>query len=95
MSTYDLNDNVEDSFSFILGGFTYNMRYPTVEELENVQTALKKAQEDEDTKTIMDQMYQFISPVDKDAPSISETMKKQNLPVIKKFNEMIKTEFGA
>lgn len=95
MSTYDLNDNVEDSFSFILGGFTYNMRYPTVEELENVQTALKKAQEDEDTKTVMDQMYQFISPVDKDAPSIGETMKKQNLPVIKKFNEMIKTEFGA
>jgi glycerol-3-phosphate cytidylyltransferase-like family protein len=95
MSAYNLNDNVSDSFEFILGGFTYKMRYPTVEETEQVQEVLKKAEKDGDSSIILEQMYQFISCEDEKAPKIDEALKKQTLPVIKNFNEMIKAEFSA
>ena len=95
MSAYNLNDNVQDSFEFILGGHTYKMRYPTVEETEAVQEVLQKAKESEDTSEILKQMYQFISSDDKDAPDIADALKKQNIKVIKNFNEMIKAEFSA
>lgn len=95
MSQYNLNDNVQDSFSFVLGGFTYQMRYPTVEETESVQEALKKAEEQKDTEEVMGLMYQFISSEDKEAPAIAEAMKKQNIKVIQNFNAMIKAEFSG
>lgn len=95
MSTYNLNDNVQDYFEFILGGHTYKMKYPTVEETETVQKLLKDAQEKGDTSEILLQMYQFISSDDEKAPPIAEALKKQNIKVIQNFNEMIKTEFST
>lgn len=95
MSQYNLNDNVQDAFSFVLGGFTYKMKYPTVEETENVQEVLKKAERDGNQDVVMDLMYQFISTDDKDAPEIKTAMKKQNIKVIQNFNAMIKAEFGG
>lgn len=95
MSTYNLNDNVEESFEFVLSGFTYKMRYPTVEETEAVQAVLKEAEKTEDTQQIQDQMYKFISSDDPKALPIGENLKKQSIKVIQKFNEMIKTEFGG
>jgi len=93
--SYNLNDNVSDHFEFVLGGFTYQMKYPTVEETEKVQDVLKKAKENDDSAEILEQMYQFISSEDKEAPPISEALKKYNIKVIQNFNEMIKAEFSA
>ena len=95
MSTYNLNDNVNESFSFTLGGFEYQMRYPTVEETENFQKILAKSDEEKNTDAVMAEMYSYISSDDEKAPPIAEAMKKQNIRVIKNFNEMIKAEFGA
>lgn len=95
MSTYNLNDNVNDSFEFILGGHSYKMRYPTVEETEKVQEMLKEAEKSQDTKAVLGQMYQFISTDDKEAPPIGDILRKQSIKVIQNFNEMIKTEFGS
>lgn len=95
MSTYNLNDNVQDYFEFILGGHTYKMKYPTVEETENIQKLLSEAKEDSDSTEILSQMYQFISSDDEKAPPIAEALKKQNIKVIQNFNEMIKTEFST
>ena len=95
MSTYNLNDNVQESFEFVLGGHTYKMKYPTVEETESVQKVLKEAEGSDDTSSVLEQMYQFISTDDKDAPAIAEALKKQNIKVIQNFNEMIKTEFSS
>lgn len=95
MSTYNLNDNVQESFEFILGGFTYKMKYPTVEETEAVQAVLKEAEKTKDTEKVQQQMYQFISSDDEKAPPISEILKKQNIKVLQNFNEMIKAEFGS
>lgn len=93
--SYNLNDNVKDHFEFVLGGFTYQMKYPTVEETEKIQEVVKKAQESEDTGELLAQMYQFITSEDKEAPSIADNLKSQNIKVIQNFNEMIKTEFGG
>lgn len=93
--SYNLNDNVQENFEFQLDGHMYKMKYPTVEETEKVQEALKKAQESGDNESILSQMYQFISTDDKDAPPISEALKKQNIKVIQNYNEMIKAEFSA
>lgn len=95
MSAYNLNDNVSDHFEFILGGHTYKMKYPTVEETEQVQDALKKAQESNNNESVLKIMFQFISSDDKEAPSFDEAIKKQNIKVIQNFSQMIEAEFKA
>ena len=93
--SYNLNDIVQESFEFTLGGFVYKMRYPTVEETEEVQKVLKEAQEKKDEGSILEQMYKFITSDDEKAPKIDEALKKQNIKVIQNFNAMIEAEFGA
>lgn len=95
MSTYNLNDNVNEYFEFILGGFTYRMKYPTVEETEQVQADIKKAREDKDEDKIAETMYRFISSENIEAPDIREALKKQNIKVMQNFNKMIESEFKA
>lgn len=94
MSTYNLNDNVKDSFEFELAGHRYKMRYPTVEETEAIQGAVKKADEDDSPTAVLDSVYDLIEGEDK-APSIKEVLPKQNIRVLKNFTEMIKVEFGG
>lgn len=93
--SYNLNDNVQESFEFILGGFTYQMRYPTVEETEEVQRVLKEAEKTDDSSSVLEQMYKFITSTDEKAPKIAEALRKQNIKVIQNFNEMIKAEFSV
>lgn len=93
--SYNLNDNVNENFEFVLGGHEYVMRYPTVEETEAVQTALKEAEQNDDNAQILIQMYQFITPKSKDAPPIGEILKQQSIKVLQNFNQMIKAEFGG
>jgi len=95
MSTYNLNDNVKDNFEFNLGGFLYQMRYPTVEETEGIQDAFKKAEKADNPEEVLKIVYGFISSTDEKAPDFAETLKKQNIKVMQNFNTMIKTEFGG
>lgn len=103
MSTYspNLNDNVEDSFPFEAGGHQYRMTYPTLEEIEQLQSMIRESQTKitsgempEDDGDFMEWTYKFISPVDESSPHIRETMKKQNIRVAVNYTEMLKTEFG-
>ncbi len=90
--TYNLNDNVKDSFDFQLEEHTYKMRYPTLEEIQAIQKTVKK--EGDDSQAVMDELYTFIDPQDS-APPIGELMKKQNMKVIRNFSEMIRKEYGV
>lgn len=92
--SYNLNDNVQESFEFTLNGHTYEMKYPTIEETEQFQAIFKKAQEQESSDEVMAEMYKFISSKDEKAPPIGEIMKKQNVKVLHNFTEMIKAELG-
>lgn len=91
--SYNLNDNVKDEFEFILGGFKYFMKYPTVEQTEAIQVEIKK--DAEDSEAILAQVYGLVTSEDKDAPDIAKTMQKQNIKVLKNFTNMIKVEFGG
>lgn len=86
-NNYNLDD-VNDSFEFTLSGNRYKMRYPTTEEVElgdKLKTDAEKLQ----------WLYDFISPVELSSPPITEVLKRVNVKVLARFNEMIKTEFGG
>lgn len=107
MSSYkDLTDNVDESFDFVLRGNKYTMRYPTTEELDDIQR-LSTEMDGVDTTTpegrekakeindkLADAMYQFITPVEHET-SIREAMSKENVKVLRNFNTMIKTELAV
>lgn len=95
MSTYNLNDNVKDSFQFTLGDFTYDMRYPTVEETEAIQKAVKEADSEDNQIGVLEQVYDLITSKDEKAPPIQDVLPKMNIKVLQNFTEMIKTEFGG
>ena len=102
MSNYNLTDNVNDSFSFSIDGIQYNVRYPLMEELEELQTLnaeienkRKKGElNPKDEMKVQEWIYGFITSEVEGSPSITETMKKQNFKVMQNFNTMFKTEFG-
>ena len=82
MTNYNLNDNVNDSFEFEVGGHKFQTKYPTMEELEELQ---KLVTSPEETDGAMNWMYKFITPVAASGPKIDEVMKKQNVRVIRNF----------
>jgi bifunctional DNA-binding transcriptional regulator/antitoxin component of YhaV-PrlF toxin-antitoxin module len=100
MSTYNLNDNVNDSFEFEVGGHKYIMRYPLVEELDEIREVAKENKKlrekgDKDKgEELQAKLYSFISPEKEDSPSIDQVLKKQNVKVMMNFNTMFFTEFG-
>lgn len=94
MSSYNLNDNVNDSFQFELSGHKYTMRYPTVEETEQIQSAVKKATDEDNQSLVLEVVYELITGED-NAPDIKDVLPKQNIRVLKNFTEMIKVEFGG
>lgn len=78
----------QEFFEFIVDGKNYRMRYPTTEEVEHSQKL-----EDDEKKS--EWLYSFIEPVEKDTPAIRDVLKKKNIKFLKRFNEMIITEFGG
>lgn len=86
--TYNLDEGINESFEFILGGHTYKMRYMTTEEMIELQ----KLENDPKAQT------EFIKPYitgDEGAPDIADVMNKMTVPQLKRFNEMMKTEFDV
>lgn len=99
---YNLTDNVKDDFQFSIGGNHYKMRYPLVEEIEQLQVLIARQQDaanDEEkvnaTKEAQEYMYSFIHPVTEGAPSIIEALNKSNIKVMNNFNKMVQAEFGV
>jgi hypothetical protein len=89
--TYMLDEQVPQYFEFSLGGHVYQMRYPITEEIMRAQT-MKTEQEQ------LEWMYSFIKAADQDnpeVPPIKHALDKANLLVLKKFNDMVKKEFGV
>ena len=101
--SYNLSDNVNDSFNFSIKGMEYSMRYPLVSEIEELQTKTKSFEKrkadgkdvTKEEKEIENFMYSFVSPTTADAPPIKELLEKQNIKVMQNFQTMFKTEFGA
>lgn len=109
-SRVNLNDNTKDRFEFSVGGFDYDLKYPTLEGVEPIRELVKKMDtiendsnmSDEDKSDALDKvrsemetvMYDMIVPVGHDTP-IKETIAKQPFPVVKAFNKMMNEQLSA
>lgn len=102
---YNITDNVNDDFKFVMRDKKYAMRYPRtdeVNELQRLTDELKEAEKtrDEDPENykavgrkVEDYLYSLISPIDHDAP-IRAALEKENVVVMRNFNKMIQTELS-
>lgn len=103
MSNWNLSDNVNEEFEFEIRGLRYTMRYPRTEELEQAQQLnadLSAAQDEkrtDDVKAISgkleDFLYEFITPLGHET-TIKAALAKENIKVMRNFNNMIKTEIS-
>lgn len=109
-SRANLNDNTNERYEFTIGGLDYDLKYPTLEEIEPIQDLIAKSnriekdtqlsEEERETKlkAVRDEMegamYALIVPVGHDTP-IKETLNKQPFPVVKKFNAMMSEQLSA
>lgn len=82
---YNLDDDISESFRFIVKGYEYDMRQMTTEEIDEFRDV-------KDEKQIREHLYQFITPVAKDTPEFPEIAKKMLAKQWLKFVEMIKVE---
>jgi hypothetical protein len=79
-STHNLDEGMTESFEFVLGGVTYQMRYPNTDEIMDIA-------EEKDPSKQMQKVYSFITP------EIEAVLSKVNIKVRHRFNKMIKEEF--
>lgn len=77
----------EDYFRFQLGGKVYQMKYPTMEEIQGAQ----KLPDDKKVEW----MYGFIEAEEKDTPPIKDVLAKKNLKFLQAFNKMVADQFGG
>lgn len=98
---YNLTDNVNDGFKFDIRGKIFFMKYPTTEQIEELQNMAQESKGSsdksvsvEDNNKVQDYMYQFITPVEHDV-SIRDALKHENLKVLQRFNQMVKSEFSV
>ena len=99
---YNLTDNVNDGFNFDIRGKVFFMKYPTTEEIEELNRMTEESKSSakdgevslEENQKVQEYMYSFITPVDHDTP-IRDAMKTENLKVLQRFNAMVKAEFSV
>jgi len=99
---YNLTDNVNDGFNFDVRGKVFFMKYPTTEEIEELNRMTEESRSSakdgevslEENQKVQEYMYGFITPVDHDT-SIRDAMKTENLKVLQRFNAMVKAEFSV
>lgn len=85
---YNFDEIKDESPTIVMGGQTYKLVYPTVEDIENVQ----KMKTDEERA---EAVYSFVQKTDPEQPEFRDILRKQNIKVLKAFTEMIKAEFGV
>lgn len=102
--SYNLSDNVNDTFPLELRGLKYVMRYPTTGELEEIEAIgaeyqkLRDEGEPEKAKEantrLEDFLYSLITPVEHQG-NFKDAIKKENVLVFRNFNTMIKKELSV
>lgn len=83
-------DDISDQESpvIVMGGNKYRLKYPTIEDIEKIQSA-------KDDKEQEKLLYEFVTPEEGTTVSFEETLKKQDIRVLKRFSAMLKKEFGV
>lgn len=86
---FNLDDGVEEKFTFTVLGNTYDFKYPNTEELEEFGKFAK-----EDSKKLFETLLKFITPVG-NSESFDIVQKKMLSPHVIKFNRMIMEEIAG
>jgi len=86
---FNLDEGVEEFFTFTVLGSTYNFKYPNTEELEEISKIAK-----EDTKQLFSILLKYITPVGSSEP-FEILSKKMISPHIMKFNKMVMEEMAG
>lgn len=99
-SRINLNDSVSEKYEFTIGGLDFDLKYPTLTDMEPIgklleerETASPERQKEIDAQT-SDMMYAMITPVGH-TTAIKDVIKTQPFPVVKAFNRMLKEQFSA
>ena len=87
-NNYNFDEIQDESPEIILGGQKYQLKYPTIEELEKIQE-LKTDEERTDA------IYSFVQKTEEKQPEFRDVLKKSNIKVMIAFTNMIKKEFGV
>lgn len=85
---YNLDEDVKESFRFILKGYEYDFRQMTTEEIDKFQT-LKEEKEQREF------LFSFITPVDEKSPTFEEVSKRMYAKNWRNFLTMVTTEMGG
>lgn len=106
-SRLNLNDDISDVFQFTINGLDYDLRYPTLRELEPIQKLNNERQalvgkDDDASKKKLDAVdeklteafYDFVEPVGHETP-IRKTLENSNVRVVKAFNDMVQTQLSG
>lgn len=106
-SRVNLNENSAETFGFTIGGLDYDLKYPTLEEIEPITELSKKREVLSKTDTpeaveemadidnkLTEEFYKLIIPVGHETP-IADTLRKQPFPVVKAFNKMVLEQLSA
>lgn len=86
--TINLDSELSEYFDFIVEGYTYRFRYPTIEEA-NAFTDVES-----DDQKAMTLIFSFISKVDDASPDFKDIYPKMIIPKQQKFVQMLKSELG-
>lgn len=86
VTSYDFDD-VSEYFEFKLGGYAYQMRYPTTEEMEKAM--------DLDGDARGEFVLSFIKPVQENDPNVSDTLKKVTVKSSRLFIKTVMKEFSS
>lgn len=103
----NLNDDISDVFQFTINGLDYDLRYPTLKELEPIQklnnernllqgdeSEAGKKKLDAIDKKLTEAFYGFVEPVGHTTP-IEKTLENSNVLVVKAFNDMVQTQLSG
>lgn len=85
----DIDELIADVMQVRIGGFDYEIRYPTTEDIEKKIKALKG-----DTEKIGEWFISLITPLKEGTPAIEETLKKVTPQKSRKLVEIIQDEMG-
>jgi hypothetical protein len=86
---WNLDDSVREYFIFSVKGVEYKFRYPTTEEISSLQSISNE----EDTKSGLAKLAEFISNVKEGDVSFTEMSKTLNTQHWANFRKMIQAEF--
>lgn len=88
MANYNFDEIQGDQPIILMNGIEYKLRYPTVADIENIQTL-----KDDDAKS--DAIYAFVENTTENQVPFKEALKDKDIRVLRAFTDMIKKEFGV